>query len=83
MKLGINQLAIVKRCYLKGNVGIQDVSLYYPIRLNRRNKNFFYGVFEKLEIRGLLVQSDPYHWVLTDFGKSFVEKNFNFKKESR
>lgn len=83
MKLGVNQLALLRRCYLKKSIGIQDVALYYGIRANHRNKDRLYSILEKLEIMGFFVQSNPHHWILTDFGKDFVEKEFNFKKKER
>jgi len=82
MKLGVNQLALLRRCYLKGNIGIKDVSIYYNLRANLRNKQRLCVILEKLEIQGFLIQINQHNWKLTEQGKHVVIDYLNLKKEA-
>jgi ribosomal protein S19E (S16A) len=81
MNLGTNQLAILRRCYLKGHIGIRDISRYYNMRLCSQNRDRFAAILEKMEIKGLLVQVGEYNWELTVKGHEVVKNKFNLKKE--
>lgn len=80
--IGINQLLLLRRCYLKGKIGFQDVGIYYSIMICEKNKDKLLAVFERLEVKGLLFQVDNYNWELTDFGKSVIKDRFDLKKEA-
>ena len=80
MKIGVNQLAILRRCYFKGHVGIKDVAIYYNIRIFRENRDRLIAVFEKLEICGLLVQCNVHNWQLTSNGKEVARNQLNLEK---
>jgi len=80
LNLGINQLLLLKRCYLKGKIGFSDVGIYYNVMVCKKNKDKLVAVLERLELKGFLVQVDKYTWNLTDMGKLVVTDRFNFRK---
>lgn len=71
MKLGINQIALLRRCHLKGYIGIYDVSLYYPLKDGRKR----IAILEKLSLRGLLETKNNRKWFLTDRGIETLKEN--------
>lgn len=81
MKLGINQLLVLKRALhrhitggdVKAVYGFSDQKRYY-----RKSTQKAHVVLEKLEIYGLIVKSQrkPYlTWALTDRGREILIEN--------
>lgn len=71
MKLGINQLMLLRRCLLKGRLGVYDVGLYYRLRRSEQR----IAILEKLEFLGYLSPINRNRWVLTEEGKQILQDN--------
>ena len=85
MNLGINQLALLKRCYQKKEITIRDVTIYYRIPMDTKdNEQRLLAILEKLELRGFLRKTSyayPIGFTLTNLGKIIVEENTNIKSK--
>ena len=79
MKLGINQLALLRRCLLKGTIGIYDVSVYYHMKNGRKRL----GILEKLELQGYLENVGVRRWILTEKGRQVLNKQLSNMKRQR
>ncbi|HDM25581.1 MAG TPA: hypothetical protein ENG24_03180 [Thermoplasmatales archaeon] len=70
MILGTNQLALLRRAYLKGFITPYEVIIYYNFTGKNKTEKAL-AVLDKLEIQGFLTYEDN-KWKITEKGKRTV-----------
>ena len=82
MKLGINQVLLLRWCLKKGSINFYDVKMVYNLPISRMkyatsNKKANI-ILEKMEIRNLVSKTSdelPLTWVLTEHGEEMLQEN--------
>lgn len=73
MRVGVNQLLLLKRALMKGYVDVSDVRIIYD-RSSKVDLRKLFVYLERLELYGFLKRFDKKRFVLTEEGHELVKE---------